>query len=160
MFNRFLSLPATDSLSDSPAQGILNRQTWLSSLPLCSTAPNRRQTASCLHCTTQAVLWRAARFSTSLTLPVQSRGLCSLFVDWKPLAKWVSKVQTLTQGNFTPSLRAASQNKQFAGICIWFELEESRAWRLSAESETNKTWAPQPRLLLRNYNYLKPVFLL
>lgn len=121
VYQMFVLLPVHPFESSSPAHGSLNRQTWVSSLPPRSTVPEQK--------------------ANSLVFRLHPPGLCSeelpdsphhwllqwkaevsstLFMDWKLLARWASKVQTLMQGNCIPSLRVANQKKQCVWIWIWF----------------------------------------
>lgn len=114
----FLQLWA--SWSGSPAHGIPNRQTQLSSLPLCSTVPEQKANSLMFRLHPPRLCSEDPPDSPHHWLPVKSSGLFTLFMDRKLLARWASEVQTLTKENYPPSLKAANEKKQFAWIWVWF----------------------------------------
>lgn len=107
-------------------QGLLlmagkHRQTWVSSLPPRSAVPEQKANSLVFRLHPPGLCSEEPPDSPHHWLfPWKAEVSSTLFMDWKLLARWASKVQTLTQRNYIPSLRAANQKKQFAWIWIWF----------------------------------------
>lgn len=130
--------------SSSPAVGVLNRQTWVSSLPPRSTVPEQK--------------------ANSLVFRLHPPGLCSEEAPDSPhhwLPQWKAEFSStlfMTESCLQDGLPKFRPWRKEIVFQVWGWLNRRnngfgfgsdfnwriQAQRLSTESETNKTWTPQP----------------